>query len=135
MNKSDLVTIRNTVNADRSFIFSTWLRGLRYGNSWFKLIDADSYYKHYHKVIEGLLQHPDTIIKVACLKEDSDVILGYVVYRNNILDYVFVKTAWRNIGIAKMLVPADFKIVSHLTATGQNMLKKYPGVIFNPFFT
>ncbi len=133
LQKNDLVTLRDFQPADKNFILSTWLKGLRYGNDWFEAIESKIYFEFYHNVIEIILSRPDTVVKVACLKDDPEVILGYSVYAGNRLDWIFVKKAWRSIGIAKSLVPESITIVSHLTTVGKSILRKRPGVLFNPF--
>lgn len=133
VNKSELVIIRDSNPNDRNFIFSTWLKGLRYGNDFFGDIDSAPYYKHYHHFINAVLSKPDTTVKVACLKEDPEVILGYSVYRGDTVHWVQVKSAWRLIGIAKSLMPTQVTTVTHLTKTGRSILKKNPAVKFNPF--
>ncbi len=78
---------------------------------------------------------PNVNVKIACLKEDENVVLGYSVARKinevNILDFVFVKSAWRGIGIAKSLVPSPLHVVTSLTKSGKALKPKE--VIFNPF--
>ncbi len=133
VSKSDLVTIRDAVDADRDFIFATWLRGLRYGNDWFEAIDSIAYFQIYHAALERALDNSNNSIKVACLKDDPEVILGYAVYAGNRVDFVFVKKAWRSIGIAKSLIPVTMDTVTHLTKVGVSILKKHPKVKFNPF--
>lgn len=130
MEKKDLIATRAILPSDRGLIFSTWLKGLRYANDWFKHIDQDAYFHHYQQVLESYFNRPDINCSVACLREDPDVILGYAVYEPHVLHWVFVKPAWRRIGIAKMLVPPGIKTVSHLTHIGL-LLKK--DRIFNPF--
>lgn len=131
--KSDSVVIRNMVSDDKNFILATWLKGLRYGNDWYGEIEPSVYFAVYHQIIEVILADKRVTVKVACLKDDPDVVLGYSVYSGNRLDWLFVKRAWRNIGIAKSLIPKGITIVSHLTATGRSMLRKTKGVFFNPF--
>ncbi len=133
IDKKDLIAVRDFLPGDKSFILATWLRGLRYGNDWFLAIDSSSYFTTYHRVLEQLLSSPNSTIKVACLKDDTDVILGYSVYKRDRLDWLFVKKAWRGIGIAKQLVPNDIKVVTHLTTVGRSILSKSPNIIFNPF--
>ncbi len=133
MSKSDLVAVRDAVDSDRNFILATWLKGLRYGNDWFEAIDSKIYFDFYHKVIETILARPDAQVRVACLREDPDVILGYSVYAGNRLDWVFCKKEWRSIGIAKSLVPKEITMVSHLTSLGKSILRKHPELKFNPF--
>lgn len=135
MDKNNLVAIRDWTPEDKNFILSTWLKGLRFGNDWFELIDSNVYYKNYHAVIESLLNSPGIVVKVACLKDDPEVILGYGVYKGERLDWIFVKKAWRSIGIARSLIPSNITTVSHITDAGRGILRKHPGVTFNPFFT
>lgn len=132
MNKSDLITTRDYAPADHPFIMSTFLRGLYYGDSWFSEIKKSIFMPNYHHVIEALLKKPTTRIRVACLVEDKDVILGYCVFSAGTVHYSFVKKAWRNIGIAKSLLPMDIKQVTHLTKVGLDITKK-KGWDFNPF--
>jgi len=134
-NRSDLVTIRAATEDDRSFIFATWLRGLYYGGIFFSEIPKDTFMANYHKIIDKIISSPNTRVSVACLKEDPSVILGYSVYRksnnDNVLDWIFVKSAWRLIGIAKSLTPAGVTTASHITKLGKKLMPK--GVSFNPF--
>ncbi len=91
--------------------------------------------EYYHKVLERFLDNPKVNITVACLIDDPQVILGYSVTRESrgdvVMDWVFVKSAWRNIGIGKSLVPPNLKIVTHLTKTGRAL--KPEEVIYDPF--
>lgn len=141
LKSTDLITTRDwEPETDKNFIFATMLKGLYYGNEWFREIEKDTFMKHYHKIIETLLNYPGVTITVACLKEDKDVILGYSVSHwlqtssttgLNVLDFVFVKDRWRRIGIAKTLVPKDYEAVSHLTKQGKALKPK--NIPFNPF--
>jgi hypothetical protein len=49
------------------------------------------------------------------LTDDPDVILGFSVYRRNVLDYVYVHKHHRRIGIATTLVPAGVDTITHVT--------------------
>lgn len=135
MDKNDLIALRlYNESTDKNFILATWLRGLYYGDTWFKEIPKNIFMTKYHTVLENLLRSPDTVITVCCLKEDQDVILGYSVSSLNrpILHWVFVKAAWRNIKIGKSLVSSEAKTVTHLTKVGLAIAKK-KGLIFDPF--
>lgn len=143
LNKTDLIAIRKYSPEDRNFILATWLRGLYYGDTWFKEIPKSVFMEKYHDIIDSLLLRPGVEIKIACLKEDPEVILGYSVSRTiqngeatvGVLDWIFVKTAWRKIGIAKMLLPSKLNACTHLTKTGLSVMRsKLPNVIFNPFY-
>ncbi len=131
--KKSLIRLRDGDLGDINFIYATWLKGLRFGNEWFKLTEQEAYFEFYHNVIERILSSPETAVKVACLVEDPAVIIGYSVFAGTKLHWVFCKKAWRNIGICRDLVPKDVSVVTHMTDVGASLLKKSPGVRFNPF--
>jgi GNAT superfamily N-acetyltransferase len=134
MNKNELISIRPFVESDKNFVMATILRGLFYGDSWFSRITKHIFMEHYKKVVEYLINKPNTEVRVACLKEDPEVILGYSIVdeKAQVIHWVFVKQAWRKIGIAKSLVPKDAKWVSHLTKVGLSIIAK-TDLQFNPF--
>lgn len=123
------INIRDMVEEDRSFIFATWLLGLRHGNELYKEIKKESYFSKYKQVIELLLSR--STVKVACLIDDPDVVLGYVVYQGDKLHWVFVKKAWRKLSIASQLVPKNIKYYSHITKMIRSF--KPQGWEFDPF--
>ncbi len=132
MNKSDLITFRTFVPDDRNLILATFLRGLYYGESWFSLIDKNVFMNHYNKIVNAILDSPNIEIKIACLREDANTVLGYAIYSKDALHWVFVKKQWRGIGLARDLVPATIKTVTHLTKLGVSILHK-KSLAFNPF--
>lgn len=119
-----LINYRKSTSTDLGFIYSSWLQGLYYGNDWFRQIDQEKYFDFYHQVVEKILFNPGTLVTVACLNEDQDVILGYSVVRKNILDWVFVLPAWRKLGIATHLIPKEINTVTHLTKVGKSLKPK-----------
>lgn len=136
LNKSELVAVRDGVESDRSFIFATFLRGLFYGDSVFSEVPKSIFMTNYHKVIEHILNSPSTAVKVACLREDPEVILGYVILKpdSNAIVWAFCKKAWRGIGLIKSLIPDNITTITHATKSGISISKK-KGWIFNPFIT
>lgn len=122
------------VPEDKNFILATWLRGLYYGDSVFSNMRKSTFMSSYHAVIEHLLTKNANSIKVACLKDDPSVILGYAVLAQNdtTLHWAFTKKGWRSIGIIKDLLPNSIKYVTHLTKVGNSIVKS-KGWEFNPF--
>jgi GNAT superfamily N-acetyltransferase len=125
------VTIRQAQADDEAFIYATFLKGLYHGNGWFGKIDKTVYFANYHKVIEALLSR--SVVKVACLADEPDVVLGYSITSpdNITLHWVFVKKAWRKMGLAKRLVPPTITTVSHITRLGETLMPSTWS--FNPF--
>lgn len=130
-----LYDVRDATEADKPFILSTFLKGLYYGDSWFSQIDKQAFMSNYKRVGQALVSSPHIVIKVACLKEDPDVILGYSILSNDyqVIHYVHVKKAWREKGIARSILPRYPSAVTHLTDLGRKLLTKFPNTIFNPF--
>lgn len=135
-NFTGLYDVRDYKESDKNFILATFLKGLYYGDSWFSQIPKNIFMDNYKNVARLLVSNPKVIIKVACLKEDPDVILGYSILSTdfNTVYWVFVKSAWRKQGIARSLLPLYPTTVAHLTSLGKTLMSKFPGAHFNPFF-
>lgn len=135
MNKSDLIEIRAGLPGDKNFVLSTFLLGIYYGGTAYSEMSKDIFMLEYHKLAEKLLISEDTSLKVACLKEDHNVILGYALLDKDghTIHFVFVKKLWRKIGIMKSLIPQQVLFCTHLTDVGISLIKKAPYISFNPF--
>jgi hypothetical protein len=118
----ELVKIRNAVPSDQSFIFSSFLKGLYYGNEFYRMIDKTSFMINYKKVLTSLLIKREC--KVACLPDDDNALVGYCIFGSGILDYVFIKPTFRKFGIAKQLVPNDIHTYTHVTKIGKAIVPK-----------
>ena len=117
-----------------NMVLSKWMRSLKHGNEYFKLIHSDSFFKAYDRYIKSILLRPDTTVRVAVLSDDRDVALGWSVIENSTLHYVHVQADQRNKGIGKSLVPRGIQQFSHLTKTGLAIwAEALPHAIFNPF--
>jgi GNAT superfamily N-acetyltransferase len=123
------IKLRQAKPEDLNFIYSTWLLGLYHGNDWFNDIPKQIFFDNYKKVVEHRLM--TSSVTVACLGDDDDVVLGYCVHRENTLDWIFVKKAWRRLGIAKSLLPIDVVQCTHLTKLGKKLKPEH--IVFNPF--
>lgn len=132
--KQDLIAIRPSVAADLNFIFATWLPAVYHGNEWFGEIERSIYYEYYYKILETILSRPSTEVRISCLREDPDVILGYSVSDADTLHFVFVKSVWRKIGIGKSLIYPKTSAYTHATKQGLEFMKhNFPNAKFNPF--
>jgi hypothetical protein len=128
-----IVTRAYNPETDKSFIYSTWLKGLYYGNSYFGSIDKAVYFKRYENILDHILDKPDTEVRIAGLSDDADTILGYLVLEGSVVHWVHVKTGWRRQGIAKLLLGGSvLSSVSHLTPAGNSIRTKLK-LGHNPF--
>jgi GNAT superfamily N-acetyltransferase len=115
-------------------IYAKWLRSLRFGNDYFKLIDSDDYYLTYHRYITNLLAQPAATVRLAVLSDDRDVVLGFSVTRGNILDYVHVHKDHRRCKIGTHLIPCGIDTITHVTKSALPIWNnKYSNWKFNPF--
>lgn len=127
-------------------VFAKWMKSYRHGNDFIKLIDPASYWPIYREHIARLLSKPETVVRLAVLVEDPDVVLGFSVCRSTVLDYVWVlrirlrtptgiqSTSYRGMGIGKSLVPKEIDTITHLTKSGLTIWgSKYGHFKFNPF--
>lgn len=117
-----LITVRDGEISDENFIYSTWLRPLYYGDDTIAYIRKDQFMAAMNKKVSKILQNPNVSVKIACLQDAPDVILGYSVVEWRRLWWVYVKKAWREMGIAKKLVPSHINSCAYLTDYGK-MLK------------
>lgn len=124
---NDVLEIRPAREADTNFIYSSWLRSYKWGNSFLRGLPDYLYYPHMTQLIDYLIKVRNVKIEVVCLREDSDIIVGYVVKEHRTVHFLFVKEAWRKLGIAKSLVPKDLALVTHFTNVGVKIFTKlYP---------
>lgn len=165
----DKFVVREAIQSDKNFIFSSWLKGLYFGydnseavekikrltnnfeyvqdplireenqraikstrSDLYGEIPAKIFFRNYQLVIERILAKPTTQVTVACLPDAADVVLGYSVYENDVLHWVFVKGSWRGLGVARAVIPIFPSTCTHLTRAGRHLKNKY-AIVFNPF--
>lgn len=146
MNKRDLITFRDGLPTDMPFVYRSVLMGTYHGNKpakgqkpspgcpvdFFSSINQDTFMKEYHGFLESMFSRAGIEIKIACLVDDPDVILGFSVLRGPVLNFVFVKPDWRGIGIARDLVDKNVTTVSGFTRVG-DIIRRKRGWSFNPW--
>lgn len=116
-----LIRIRESLITDMDLIYSTWLRPLYYDNDEISEINRNSFMRAMNKRIKYLLDRPSVKVKIACLDDAPDVILGYSVIEWRKLWWIYVKKAWREMGIAKKLVPSHINSCAYLTRLGKTL--------------
>lgn len=137
----DNLKIRGLEDQDTDYILASWLRHY-HNNSYFcKKIKKDVYYPRHEKIIKRILAHPATEVHVACNKDIPEVILSYLVLERAekpTLHFTYTKDAFRNIGLANELVKfakidPNQCYFTHWTYTFDDLVHKYPGIIYDPY--
>ncbi len=128
-----MVTLRQYQPTDKNLVYATFLKSLYYGNTYYRSIDQDAYFAGYGKVLNFLTTKSGVDIRIACLHDEPDVIVGYAIVEYGMLHYVYVKTVWRNQGIAKLLLQGlELNSCTHLTTISKDV-KILSKLKFNPF--
>jgi GNAT superfamily N-acetyltransferase len=118
----------------RNMVLAKWLRTLRFGNDFFRLIDSHGYFSAYQVYIKSILSRPQCIVRLAVLSDDQDVCLGFSVSEPEIAHYCWVHKDNRKIGIGRALMQFPFKYMTHLTSISMTIWnKKYKECKFDPF--
>jgi len=127
--------IRGYKQEDHNLIASTFLKGVYYGNEFYGMIDKNVFMANYKYIFEALIAQ--NLIKIACLPDDEDTVLGYSILTKDltVAHWVFIKKDWRaKFCIFKLLVPPSITTYSHFSTQGLQIAKKcFPNSTFNPF--
>lgn len=117
------IIIRDFIAADdEACIYSTWRNSAFFSASNPSTISPTKFFTNKSREIKDILSKAN--IKVACLEDSKETIIGYSVSRGTHLDWIYVKPAYRMQGIAALLIPKDMKTVtSDLTKTGEKIVK------------
>jgi GNAT superfamily N-acetyltransferase len=104
---------------DQAYIYASWRNSSYYSSiNPNESIPPKAFFSFKTAAIKKTLKEAE--IRIACLKEAPAVIIGYSVITNKHLDFVYVKSDYRNQGIGTLLVPKDIETVtSELTKIGK----------------
>lgn len=129
--------IRDAKGTDLAFIYSTWLKSYRSDSAIAARCRTSVFYSAYNPILDRILAATDTLTVVACLPDNPNVILGYLVSQGDLIHYVFIKEDWRQQGIAKTLWEHvgghEQTVFTHRTKTAEPILDRFPMLIYNPF--
>lgn len=141
-----MIDIRQATPDDLRFVRDSWFESYRRGG-FAPEIGFDLFSEGQRRLIDHLTDVEDrpAIIRVAYALNAPDEILGWICWEHatdgnqQVLHYVYVKNAYRKMGIAEGLIDRaknshGFKFYSHQTRAGIQLAKKY-GFRYNPYFT
>lgn len=136
----DDIILRDGLPSDRNFIFKTILQHYRHASPHNKDIPDNIYYDCHHLLISKVMRQPGNIVRVAALKEDPEVLFGFL--WGNIdpetVHYVYVKKAFRRMGMARMMYESLFDddadvYITHWTREAAFLYEKNDNLVFNPY--
>jgi hypothetical protein len=132
----DLVVLRALEEPEINFVYHSWLRSLRSGNSFYKSIPSIIYFENHRKQLYKILDRSHCL--VASPKDHPEIIVAYIVWENfddkkEIIHYIYVKSDYRVMGLANLLVEVAAGdrniVVTHKT----DSLPRNDRYIFNPY--
>lgn len=108
---------------DAAMLFSTWRNAL-----WFDTADRDEsknhkFFRDCTRLIKTILANTDTKVRVACLSDDPNLILGVSVVNKENLIWIYVKADYRARGIATLLAKGTSTVSNPSTRIGKAIMK------------
>lgn len=122
-----MVLVRDFKESDRNFICSSFINST-YHNSIdasTKLCNKLNWSVGMNRTINNILSTFDC--KIAYQDDDPNFIIGYIIYKNNMLCYVYVKENFRKHSISKLLMnelPKNTFIQTLFTSKQMNSITK-----------
>jgi len=133
------VVIRKATEHDVPFIFNSWLKSFR-DSSLVAAVSNTVYFSNQHKLIQKLVKTSEVLI--SCNPDDPDQLYGYIVCERIdnvfVIHYVYIKTSFRGLGLAKALLAAtdyngkELAAHSHSTKAAQFIGRRY-NFIYHPY--
>jgi GNAT superfamily N-acetyltransferase len=128
------VTVRAAALEDAPFIFSSWLKSYRQSEA-VKGLSDDIYFDGQRSVINRILLRSACLVAVD--PDDASHLYGFICfeehYPNPVLHYVYVKQAYRKLGVASLLMGEMFNLPIIYSHEGTFKSKLAPGSYFNPY--
>lgn len=127
------------------FVYGSWLESYGKGSPATTHVPKSSYYPEQRHVIDGIIARPETQVIVASIADDPAVLLAFSCTRHfaqdalAIVDYVYVKGAFRRMGIGRGLLESagigDLNrcICTHHSYESLRLKVKWPSLLYNPY--
>ena len=109
---------------DAAIVYSTWRNSLWYDRK--RPEDqAEKFYRLATKEIKTMLAKSTTVVRIACLKDDTNQIAGYAVMSGQTIEFVYIKADYRSQGIARLLTKGFVDVKTPQTKIGQSIVKNH----------
>lgn len=131
--------IRPYAPGDESFVYSSWLKSYWDGYAaYISAMSPQTYWVEQRRLIARLFALPNTVVTVLASSTEPDVIVGWVMTNGQTVHYLYVKDAFRQMGLARSLLAAvdlapSALTYSHTTKRAEAILKKHRLATYNPW--
>ncbi len=129
------IKIRKAGEGDKAFVLATWLRSYYNGSQFGSEITPHVYFKWHHALCEAFWIRPTAYALIACNPDDENQIYGWAAMEQSLhghlVHYVYVKPAFRQMGIAKALLPDSAAVSTHITRMAKRLFPS--NYVYNPY--
>lgn len=127
---SSPIVVREAAAEDMPFVFSSWYNSYR---PHAKHVAIPEYSAGQNRLMRRLAFSGRVL--VAASADYPDEILGYSISEGDALHFLYVKSVYRGMGIARGLVNGKFKWYTHwMGDKGRSFAEKF-GLTYNPYLT
>jgi GNAT superfamily N-acetyltransferase len=137
--KEDIV-IRDYVAEDLAFFYKSCLHHYKHSSLYTRYINDEVFYDSHHYLITQCLRRPTAVLRFASLAEDPNIVFGFIWadLEPETVHYIYVKKAFRRLGIARLLIDDVFDddqeiYFTHMTRDAGFIIEKIKGFIYNPY--
>ncbi len=149
---TDRIGYRSATARDRDFVQATLLNHFYEESFWAQRLTTRTFFDGHTALVQTLLDRPGVRTIVACERDDQDALLGFAVFEGSdefgnppVFDFLYVKKAWRGLGIGGMLfratgLPEDlggvhvsYATKAWFTTKAQRGLEERFKATFNPY--
>lgn len=118
-------------------VADAWVQTAKASSRATRSADKGAFFKHHHKIVSGILGRAE--IRIAAPPDDDFTILGFAVVEPGTIHMVYVKAAFRRLGLARALlgeIQPKQSTFTYWTKDVQDWLwEKYRGIKYNPFIS
>lgn len=125
------IDLRKLTPSDQNFVAASWFECYWKLHARNTPIHYDTYKVGQDKVINRVINGGQIIVAYA--RNVPDEIAGYVAFDKDVLHFLYVKKAYRHLGIGSGLISPNFKRYSHDTGKRWQEFAKKKGLIYDPY--
>ena len=103
---------------DEAFLYASWRNALWYAEDRDDSL-SEKFYRVATQEIRKLIDRPNVKIRIACMSDNADHIVGFAVFEDKHLHWIYVKSDYRNSGIGKLLSSGFETVAPPLTKFGR----------------
>lgn len=103
--------IRGLDKEDEAFVYATYLRHHWFAKTNKTTLPKDTFMRLLHNRLEILIE--EGRVEIASLNDDPSVIIGYSIIESAAKTFVYIKKAFRNLGIEQLLTERNLTNEKH----------------------